>query len=74
VRFETEDPDSGFSQSYMLAAQGYYTEWVRENWIRNRPDVQFELNDRLIVQAQEEWRKKKEEFERQFFESKIPVR
>jgi len=74
VSFKTEVPDVGYTQSYLLAAQGYYTEWVREEWVQNKPEIQFALNGDLIVQAQQEWQRVKSEFEAQFFESKIPVR
>ena len=74
VSFKIKVPDVGYTQTYLLAAQGYYTEWVREEWIQNKLETQFALNADLIVQAQQEWQRVKSEFETQFFESKIPVR
>lgn len=74
VFFQTETAEDGQTNSYLLAAQGYYTEWVREEWIQNKPETPFNLNANLIVQAQQEWQRVKRDFEQQFFELKVPVR
>lgn len=72
--FQTGTAENGQTNSYLLAAQGYYTEWVREEWTQNKPETPFDLNANLIVQAQQEWQRVKRDFEQQFFELKVPVR
>ena len=57
------------------ALQGYYTEWVRPSWIRDAGrGVAFEPSDASLVEAMHRWRAVRPEFERAFFETRIPVR
>jgi hypothetical protein len=62
-------------RTYLLAAQGYYTEWMRADWLRN-PFGNEELrpSDALLLEALRRWRDRREDFEEQFYASKIPVR
>jgi hypothetical protein len=61
--------------SYLLAAQGYYTEWIRGDWIRDATTTQtFVPGDAALDAAYERWREVRTDFERQFFERRVPVR
>ncbi len=61
--------------SYLLAAHGYYTEWVRGSWMNNTPKASgFAPGTDALFAAVKGWREKKEEMEASFFNSRIPVR
>ena len=61
--------------SYLLAAQGYYTEWVRPKWIREaRSPRHFEPNRDAIRELHTRWLDERADLETQFFSSAIPVR
>jgi hypothetical protein len=61
--------------TYLLASQGYYTEWVRPSWVRAATaPVRFRLTDAVTVEAITRWRGQRATFEQQFHETRIPVR
>lgn len=68
-------PVADSDASWFMAAQGYYTEWVRGSWIQQneRPEP-LVLSEATLVRVLEEWRERKPEFEEQFYSTKIPVR
>ena len=71
VRFPV-GPEPG---SYLLAAQGYYTEWIRPEWIRENPSPNRFHPDRATIRALlTRWLEEKVELEQKFFSSAIPVR
>jgi hypothetical protein len=58
----------------MLASQGYYSEWIRSDWIRNAEHaVTFEPGDDTVETLMELWLSKKDTFEADFYASRIPV-
>jgi hypothetical protein len=72
LHFET---GGGADATYLLASQGYYTEWVRPSWIRDAAEpVRFRPTDAVAVEAITRWRGQRAAFERQFHETRIPVR
>ena len=65
-------PEEG---SYLLAAQGYYTEWVRPKWIREASTPRhFEPNRGVIRELHTRWLNERADLEERFFSSAIPVR
>ena len=73
--FKTGPERPNVSRTYMLASQGYYTEWMRRDWIRPRADTKpFQFNDASLATAIASWRKQQAAFEQQFYSSSIPVR
>jgi hypothetical protein len=69
-------PSSGRGErSYLLSSQGYYTEWVRPEWIRGTvTPSRFEPGDGTIRELMTLWLQQKDGFEEQFYGSRIPVR
>lgn len=66
-------PDS--ARTFMLASQGYYTEWVRGSWLASAgPPKPFAPSDRALLAALHLWASKQESFEQQFYASRLPVR
>jgi len=68
-------PAAAMGRSYLLSTQGYYTEWVRSEWIRSPGDaVTFEPGEDTVEALMRIWIDKKDAFEADFFASRIPVR
>jgi hypothetical protein len=69
--------ETGLSEdaTYLLASQGYYTEWVRPSWIRAAVEpTRFRPGDAVALEAIARWRGQRATFEQQFHETRIPVR
>lgn len=63
------------NRTFFLQSDGYYVEWVRPEWIGARDHVTgFDFSDRQVVMKRlaELWVAKKNTFEQQFFDQKIP--
>jgi hypothetical protein len=73
--FDTGRQQPDQARTYFLAAQGYYIEWVRGAWLRDGSRAEaFEPSDRSVLTALRSWSAKRDEFENQFYASRIPVR
>lgn len=75
LEFDPPPVTPGYQRTYLLASQGYYTEWIRPEWIRRagRPEV-FRPDERTVESLMALWLDRKEALESDFFESRIPVR
>ena len=63
------------TRTFLLASQGYYTEWMRGQWLQAASSATaFVPNDSTLFDALQRWRAKRVPFEKQFFASRIPVR
>jgi hypothetical protein len=63
------------ARTHLLATQGYYVEWVRGTWLQDGGrDTPFEPSDAAILDAMERWARIMDDYERDFFDSRIPVR
>ena len=58
-------------RTYLLASQGYYTEWVRGSWIKQATGVPFKPSSASLLTAIQSWRSKQQEMEKQFYSSRI---
>lgn len=67
-------PETLRTGTLLLASQGYYTEWIRPDWIRGGAGLTFEPSDNMLLEALRRWREVRPEFERRFFETRIPTR
>ena len=66
---------SNDERTFFLSSQGYYTEWIQPDWIRSaNPPEEFRPSGMTIVRLMERWLEEKDEFQRRFFEARIPVR
>lgn len=61
-------------RTFLLASQGYYTEWVRGDWIKNASGKPFVPSDESLVEAIRSWRSKQTEMERHFYSTRISAR
>ena len=68
-------PWSDDERSFFLSSQGYYTEWIRPEWIRTaNPPREFRPSGETVARLMERWLEEKEAFQQRFFETRIPVR
>ena len=75
LRFEPGPAPSGGVRTFLLASQGYYTEWIRPAWIRSATRSEpFEPEDATLEALLVEWRAVKDELEEHFYATRIPVR
>ena len=66
---------SNDERAFFLSSQGYYTEWIRPEWIRmTNPSEEFRPSGKTVVRLMERWLEEKDEFQQSFFETRIPVR
>lgn len=62
-------------RTFFLSSQGYYTEWIQPDWIRSSNGFEeFRPSGETIVRLMERWLEEKDEFQKSFFETRIPVR
>lgn len=69
-------PEDG-ARTFMLASQGYYTEWIRPGWVRQAAasgDQPMAPGDAMLMEAIRRWAERRPELEREFFASRIPTR
>lgn len=66
-------PDS--VRTFLLASQGYYSEWIRPGWVvAARDTTSFRPGDGSLLQALRRWREVQDTLERRFFATRLPVR
>lgn len=68
-------PPPGVSRTFLLASQGYYTEWVRRGWLaRPRATRTFVPSDSALAEAIARWRITHDTLEARFMATRVPVR
>lgn len=66
---------TGAARTFLLASQGYYIEWMRRDWLAApRRTTPFRPARSVIAEAVEQWRGSQATLERDFFNSRLPVR
>ena len=67
--------EPGESRTFLLAAQGYYVEWMRQQWLRREPAAAaFQPSDAVVEDALRRWQLARPGMESQFMASRLPVR
>jgi hypothetical protein len=75
LEFEGLSQDEDRAVTYFLSTQGYYTEWVRPQWIRDGTHTAlFKPGEGTVEELMSRWLEDKDWYERTFFDSRIPVR
>lgn len=61
-------------RTFLLAAEGYYTEWVRGEWLRNATQTEpFDPDRMKIGELLRDWRSAKDSLEAAFYSTRVPV-
>jgi hypothetical protein len=75
VAFETGSSFPGAERTFFLSSQGYYTEWVRGEWLRaDAGGAPFTPSDDGLRTALRRWREVRGSMESDFARHRIPVR
>ena len=61
-------------RTWFLASQGYYSEWVRGDWIKNATGKPFTPTNDVLVDAIRGWRAKQKSMETAFYTQRIAAR
>ncbi len=74
VTFNTGKGAPGVSRSYLLASQGYYSEWIRGGWVKRATDsVVFKPTAASLDRTLQRWRTQRDSIDKAFFGHRIPV-
>jgi hypothetical protein len=74
IEFEPSGSVEG-EATFLLASQGYYTEWMRPAWVRTSGETEpLAISDDLLLEALQRWITRRPSFEEEFYSSRIPVR
>lgn len=74
ARFATGASPADGSRTFLLSSQGYYTEWIRGEWIQKASAPEpFEPTDDALLVALRKWSTTREAFERRFLQARVPV-
>jgi hypothetical protein len=68
-----EPAESG--RTFLLASQGYYSEWIRGSWIKQASDTaKFDPSRSTVERALRRWGAQRDTLDQAFFATKIPMR
>jgi hypothetical protein len=74
LQFDVGNPQDGAQRTWFLAAEGYYIEWMRPEWLQTTATTAFVPDDAAILAALGLWEQRRDEFRKLFESTKIPVR
>jgi len=75
VDFDLPELPAGEERTLFLSSQGYYTEWMRPDWIRSGAATEgFAPSDGAVVELMDRWLAQRDDFEDRFYATRIPVR
>ena len=65
------------TRTFLIAWQGYYTEWIRQGWLAQAPSATPATDSTgvpILGELMRRWRSSGTDLERQFFSTRVPVR
>jgi hypothetical protein len=75
--FSVKKVRPGMQRSYFILSEGFYTEWLRTDWLNPALGERYQepliLDDNLVRNLYRSWVAQKEDFECAFFESRLPT-
>lgn len=74
LKFDVGSARQGGNRTYFFAAQGYYIEWMRGDWLKTTRESTFVPNDDTLLSALVLWERQRDELREQFESTRIPVR
>jgi hypothetical protein len=75
ARFNVGASSPSTARTFLLSSQGYYTEWIRGKWIQTaNADAPFSPTDQSLLTAMKTWIGKRDAFEKEFREARVPVK
>ena len=74
VRFDVGAAPEGRTRTFLLAAQGYYIEWMRHDWLKEGLPAPFKPSDESLIRAIRLWEAKRDSFQKLFESTRIAGR
>ena len=74
LRFDVGNAAKEMDRTWFLAAEGYYIEWMRKDWLDTTSTTAFVPSDGALLDAIELWESRRDELREQFESTKIRVR
>jgi hypothetical protein len=74
LRFDIGNAAKDKDRTWFLAAEGYYIEWMRKDWLDTTSTTAFVPSDDALLDAIELWESQRDELREQFESTKIRVR
>lgn len=74
LHFDVGDAGEGGHRTWFLAAEGYYIEWMRPEWLEHSAATAFVPGDTAILSALDLWQRRRDDYRALFESTKVPVR
>jgi hypothetical protein len=75
VTFATGPAPRDSARTFLLASQGYYSEWLRPSWIQGTKDTTaFVPSAASLATALHRWSTERDSLDKSFFSTRIPMR
>jgi len=74
LRFDVGNSAGNLDRTWFLAAEGYYIEWMRKDWLDTSSTTAFEPGDHALLDAIGLWESRRDAFREQFESTKIRTR
>ena len=74
AEFDVGRTETGSERTWFAVSQGYYTEWVRGEWIKNASGKPFTPTNEALVEAIRGWQSKQAAMEKHFHSQRISAR
>jgi len=71
VRFDVGAAPENHARTFLLAAEGYYIEWMRHDWLKETSSAPFKPSDESLIRAIRLWEAKRDSFQELFDSSRI---
>jgi hypothetical protein len=71
VRFDVGTAPEDRTRTFLLAAQGYYIEWMRHDWLNETSLHPFKASDESLIRAIRLWESKRDTFQKLFNSTRI---
>ena len=71
VGFDVGAVPEGHTRTFLMAAQGYYIEWMRRDWLNETSREPFQPSDASLIKAIRLWEAKRDTFQQHFESSRI---
>lgn len=74
LHFDVGHAQKNAQRTWFLAAEGYYIEWMRKEWLETTSTTAFVPNDETLLTAIGLWELQRDEFRERFESARIHVR
>jgi len=73
LEFDVGGDRTGIARTYFIAAQGYYTEWMRGRWLATDSTTDFAPLRKPVAPILQRWLITRDSLEQTFFRQRVPI-